>query len=65
MADQLAGAHPLDRVVYRNGTRMPVRAWAEAATPARTAVAYNAGTLAVAREHGVQLVEVFDGYDCG
>ncbi|MFF0390919.1 hypothetical protein ACFYS8_19835 [Kitasatospora sp. NPDC004615] len=44
---------------------MPVRAWAEAATLARTAVAYNAGTPAVAREHGVRFVEVFDGYDCG
>lgn len=65
LADQLAAAHPLDRVVYRNGARMPVRAWAEAATLARTAVAYNAGTLAVARKHGIQLVEVFDGYDCG
>ncbi|MEU5385520.1 hypothetical protein [Kitasatospora cineracea] len=65
LADQLATAHPLDRVVYRNGTRMPVRAWAEAATLARTAVAYNTGTLTVAREHGVQYVEVFDGYDCG
>ncbi|MFJ4668940.1 hypothetical protein [Kitasatospora purpeofusca] len=65
LADQLAAAHPLDRVVYRSGTRMPVRAWAEAATLARTAVAYNAGTLTVAREHGVQFVEVFDGYDCG
>lgn len=65
LADQLAAAHPLDRVVYRNGARVPVRAWAEAATLARTAVAYNAGTLAVAREHGVQFVEVFDGFDCG
>ncbi|MFC8447710.1 hypothetical protein [Kitasatospora sp. NPDC057223] len=65
LADQLAAAHPLDRVVYRGGARVPVRAWAEAATLARTAVAYNAGTLAVAREHGVQLVKVFDGFDCG
>ncbi|MFD7639540.1 hypothetical protein ACFV4P_02690 [Kitasatospora sp. NPDC059795] len=65
LADQLAAAHPLDRVVYRNGARMPVRAWAEAATLARTAVAYNTGTLTVAREHDVRFVEVFDGSDCG
>ncbi|MFJ8442771.1 hypothetical protein [Kitasatospora griseola] len=64
-ADQLAAAHPLDRIIYRSGARMPVRAGAEAATLARTAVAYNAGTLAVAREHGIRIVEVFDGYDCG
>ncbi|KDN85591.1 hypothetical protein [Kitasatospora cheerisanensis] len=64
-AAQLAAAHPLDRVVYRNGARMPVRAWAEAATLARTAVAYNAGTLSVAREHGIPHVEVTDGADCG
>ncbi|MFJ8430470.1 hypothetical protein ACIQ9P_04100 [Kitasatospora sp. NPDC094019] len=65
LADELAATHPLDRVVYRGGARMPVRAWAEAATLARTAVAYNAGTLTVAREHGVEFVEVFDGFDCG
>ncbi|PJN25678.1 hypothetical protein [Kitasatospora sp. CB02891] len=64
LADQLAATHPLDRVVYRNGARMPVRAWAEAAALARTAVAYNAGTLTVAREHDIQHVEVFDGSDC-
>ncbi|MFJ4676923.1 hypothetical protein [Kitasatospora sp. NPDC088783] len=52
--------HSLDRVVYRGSTRMPVRAWAEAAT-----LAYNAGTLTVAREQGVHHVEVFDGSDCG
>ncbi|QKW23121.1 hypothetical protein HUT16_32135 [Kitasatospora sp. NA04385] len=34
------------------------------ATLARTAVAHSAGTLAVARDHGVQFVEVFDGFDC-
>lgn len=44
---------------------MPVRAWAEAATLARSAVAHNTGTLAVAREHGTQYVEVHDGSDCG
>ncbi|MGW4690957.1 hypothetical protein ACWEO1_01035 [Kitasatospora cineracea] len=64
-AAELAAAHPLDRIVYRNGARMPVRAWAEAATHARTAVAYNTGTLAVAREHGIQHVQVHDGADCG
>ncbi|WP_157032343.1 hypothetical protein [Kitasatospora cheerisanensis] len=44
---------------------MPVRARAEAATPARSAVAYNAGSLSVAREHGIPHVEVADGADCG
>ncbi len=40
---------------------MPVRAWAEAATFAKSAVACNAGTLNRARESGVQRMEVFDG----
>ncbi|MBW8800050.1 MAG: hypothetical protein JF597_42645 [Streptomyces sp.] len=44
---------------------MPVRAWAEAATLAKSAVAYNAGTLNRAREAGVQYMEVFDGAGCG
>ncbi|MFB7470588.1 hypothetical protein [Kitasatospora sp. NPDC056184] len=65
LADQLAAAHPLDRVVYRGGARLPVRAWAEAAALARTAVAYNADTLTVAREHDIRFVDVFDVSDCG
>ncbi|MFE2724068.1 hypothetical protein [Kitasatospora sp. NPDC059327] len=65
LADQLAATHPLDRVVYRGGARVPVRAWAEAAALARIAVVYNTGTLTVACEHFVQLVELFDGLDCG
>lgn len=44
---------------------MPVRAWAEAATLAKSAVAYNAGTLNRTRQAGVSMVEVFDGVDCG
>ncbi|MGW7579772.1 hypothetical protein ACWGKU_20300 [Kitasatospora sp. NPDC054768] len=65
LADRLAAAYRLDHVVYRNGARMPVRAWAEAAVLARSAVAYNAGILNAAREYGIQHVHVFDGYDCG
>ncbi|MEU3559704.1 hypothetical protein [Kitasatospora sp. NPDC006786] len=65
LADRLSAAYRLDHVVYRNGARMPVRAWAEAAVLARSAVAYNAGTLNTAREYGIQHVHVFDGYDCG
>ncbi|MFF8769106.1 hypothetical protein [Kitasatospora sp. NPDC015120] len=65
LADRLAATYRLDRVVYRNGTRMPVLAWAEAALHTRAAVATNTGTLAAAREHGINQVEVFDGYDCG
>ncbi|GAA1154405.1 hypothetical protein F4556_005011 [Kitasatospora gansuensis] len=65
LADRLASTYQLDRVVYRNGTRMPVQAWAEAALHTRAAVATNTGTLAVAREHGISHVEVSDGYDCG
>ncbi|MEV6029059.1 hypothetical protein [Streptomyces sp. NPDC052036] len=45
---------------------MPMQAWAEAAaTLAKSAVAYNAGTLNRACEAGVQFMEVFDGSDCG
>ncbi|GAA3371226.1 hypothetical protein GCM10020367_21030 [Streptomyces sannanensis] len=64
LADKLAG-QSLTHVVYRHGARVPVRAWAETATLAKSAVAYNAGTLNRAREAGVGVVEVFDGADCG
>ncbi|MDF9813002.1 hypothetical protein [Streptomyces sp. SPB162] len=65
LADRLAREHQLLHVIYRNGARVPVRAWAEAATLAKSAVAYNAGTLNRAAEAGVRYVEVFDGFDCG
>ncbi|WP_344462403.1 hypothetical protein [Kitasatospora kazusensis] len=65
LAARLAADHQLSHVVYRNGSRVPVRAWAEAATLAKSAVAYNAGTLNRAREDGIRWVEVFDGPDCG
>lgn len=65
LADRLATEHQLTYVIYRNGSRMPVRAWAEAATLAKSAVAYNAGTLNRAREAGVRYMEVFDGAGCG
>ncbi|MBK3623981.1 hypothetical protein JHN59_03845 [Streptomyces sp. MBT49] len=64
LADELA-TQSLTRIVYRNGARVPVRAWAEAATLAKSAVAYNTGTLNKSREAGVTHVEVFDGSDCG
>jgi hypothetical protein len=65
LAGRLATEHQLSHVIYRNGARMPVRAWAEAATLAKSAVAYNAGTLNRSREAGVQYMEVFDGAGCG
>ncbi|MQY11443.1 hypothetical protein SRB5_15610 [Streptomyces sp. RB5] len=65
LADRLATDHQLTHVVYRNGARVPVRAWAEAATLTKSAVAYNAGTLNRSREAGVTVVEVFDSADCG
>lgn len=65
LADRLAAEHQLLYVVYRNGARVPVRAWAESATLAKSAVAYNSGTLNRAREAGVQVMQVFDGADCG
>ncbi|MFJ4412991.1 phage minor capsid protein [Streptomyces sp. NPDC088925] len=64
LAAELAG-EGLTHVVYRNGARVPVRVWAEAATLAKSAVAYNTGTLNRAREIGVRRVEVFDGAGCG
>ncbi|MFE6186520.1 phage minor capsid protein [Streptomyces sp. NPDC056465] len=64
LAKQLEG-QGLTHVVYRNGARVPVRAWAEAATLAKSAVAYNAGTLNRTREAGVSHVEVFDSVGCG
>jgi hypothetical protein len=65
LAVRLAIEHKLTYVVYRNGARVPVQAWAEAATLAKSAVAYNAGTLNCTAEAGVRHVEVFDGFDCG
>lgn len=65
LADRLAAEHQLLYVVYRNGARVPVRAWAEAATLAKSAVAYNSGTLNRAREAGVEFMQVFDGPGCG
>lgn len=38
LADRLLSKHGLTHVVYRNGARVPVRAWAEAATLAKSAV---------------------------
>ena len=64
LADELA-MQSLEHVVYRNGARIPVRVWAETATLAKSAVAYNAGTLNLTRQAGVTMVEVFDGPDCG
>lgn len=61
--DRLAEQHGLTRVVHRDGARVPVRAWAEAATLATSAVACNAGTLNRTRQAGVHQVEVFDGGD--
>ncbi|MEV6957289.1 hypothetical protein [Streptomyces sp. NPDC051183] len=65
LAVRLRDEHQLAHVVYRNGARVPVGVWAEAATLAKSAVAYNAGTLNRTREAGVAFVEVFDGMDCG
>ncbi|MFE4658870.1 hypothetical protein ACFRFJ_19570 [Streptomyces hydrogenans] len=65
LARRLAAEHRLTHVVYRNGARVPVRAWAEAATLAKSTVAYKAGTLNRTREASVTTVEVFDGLDCG
>ncbi|MGW3246539.1 hypothetical protein [Streptomyces sp. NPDC001070] len=65
LAERLASEHQLAHVIYRNGARYPVQAWAESATLAKSAVAYNAGTLNQAREAGVQWMQVFDGAGCG
>ncbi|MFF2402709.1 hypothetical protein [Streptomyces goshikiensis] len=65
LAARLRDDHQLAHVIYRNGARVPVRVWAEAATLTKSAVAYNAGTLNRTREAGVRYVEVFDGMDCG
>jgi hypothetical protein len=65
LAARLAAEHQLAYVIYANGARMPVLAWAESATLAKSAVAYNAGTLNRAREAGVQFMQVFDGTGCG
>ncbi|MFJ9518007.1 hypothetical protein ACIRPK_07025 [Kitasatospora sp. NPDC101801] len=65
LAHRLIKDHQLNHVVYRTGAQVPVRAWAEAATLAKPAVACNSGTLNRAREDGIQYLEVFDGPGCG
>ncbi|MFG2784751.1 hypothetical protein ACGFY7_43880 [Streptomyces prunicolor] len=65
LAARLATEHKLTYVVYRNGARVPVQAWAEAATLAKSALADNAGTLNYTAEAGIRHVEVFDRFDCG
>ncbi|MFD3452787.1 hypothetical protein ACFWVC_11430 [Streptomyces sp. NPDC058691] len=65
LAERLASERRLAYVIYCHGARYPVQAWAEAATLAKSAVAYNAGTLNRAREAGVTHMEVFDGAGCG
>ncbi|MGW1709183.1 hypothetical protein ACWCP8_27670 [Streptomyces sp. NPDC002206] len=52
-------------MIYRNGARVPVSAWAESATLAKSGVTYNAGTLNRSRKAGVQWMHVFDGAACG
>lgn len=52
-------------MIYRNGARVPVSAWAESATLTKSAVAYDAGTFSRSREAGVQWMQVFDGAGCG
>ncbi|MET8433085.1 hypothetical protein ABZV61_09805 [Streptomyces sp900116325] len=63
-AARLAAEQQLQYVIYRNGVRMPVQAWAASATLTKSAVAYNSGTLNRAWEAGVQWVQVFDGAGC-
>lgn len=52
-------------VIYRNGARVPLDAYAEMVARTRSAVVYNAGTLNAGHLAGVQWWEVFDGADCG
>ena len=52
-------------VRYRNGTTMPLRAWANMAARTDVARAYNAGTLNSGSARGVEWWEVLDGAGCG
>ncbi|WP_127354884.1 apurinic/apyrimidinic endonuclease family protein [Actinacidiphila soli] len=58
-ARRLAAEHQLAYVIFCKGAR--VGAWAESAALAKSAVAYNSGTLNRAREAGVKFMQVFGG----
>jgi hypothetical protein len=52
-------------VVYSNGAKVPVASWGEMNARTTTALAYNAGTTQQARDDGFDMLDVFDGPDCG
>lgn len=65
LADKLRAEYDLTRVIYADGTHVPVGRYAEMAARTKSAVAYNAGTLNECHAAGIGYVEVFDGHRCG
>jgi hypothetical protein len=65
LEERLLTEYGINHVTYRNGAKVPVRAYAHMAARTKSAVAYNAGTLNEAHQLGIGYVEVFDGPLCG
>lgn len=65
LEERLVTEYDITEVTYRDGSRVPVRAYAHMAARTKSAVAFNAGTLNGCVEAGVGWVEVFDGPSCG
>lgn len=55
----------IGRVRYRDGSRHSVGEYAEMLLRTKTAIAYNAGTVNLARTVGVEFFEILDSDDCG
>ena len=55
----------ISAVTYKNGARHSLRDYADTVVRTRAASAQNGGTLNVAREHGVEWAQCFDGSGCG
>lgn len=52
-------------IVYVDGSKHGVAEYSNMVIRTKTGVAYNAGGINLAAEHGVEYLEVFDGPECG
>jgi len=64
-AAEYASGAGFARVLYRNGARFPLAAYASMAVNTKLAVAFNAGALNAAAGLGAAYIEVRDGPECG
>lgn len=62
---RLLTRYGVDHVLYSDGSKVPVRVYAEMAARTKSGVAFNSGSLNQWHQDGVTYVEVFDGAACG